>query len=283
MDIEHIHDNIHVRILRCAPRKWILKVKTSLQGKGEMKTFWLKGRTGPIKGIPKKNKITDTAPAKKESKLKDRKANVDPPPARMRPVKEEAPPKAKPPSPKKEPPKLKPKPPSPKKEPPKPKPPSPKKENIKSRTPTPKREPPNIKSPSPTIQPKPPTPRKKTPTPKREVSPVAAPTIRVPDKQALPTKQVEPITIAVQPAARDNRVESAKISPANETITGKRVYEDGSNMKDLNHKNANRNGLTRPDSPVASEKMNGSKASVGLLPEGDLPKGKAQSCTCNIL
>ena len=87
MDTELIHDNIHVRILRCAPRKWILKVKTSLQGKGEMKTFWLKGRTGPIKGIPKKNKITDTAPAKKESKLKDLKANVDPPPARMRPVK----------------------------------------------------------------------------------------------------------------------------------------------------------------------------------------------------
>ena len=113
---------------------------------------------------------------------------------------------------------------------------------------------------------------------------MAGPTIRIPDKQALPTKQVEPITIAVQPAARNNRVESAKISPANETITGKKVYEDGSNMKDLNHKNGNRNGLSGPNSLVASEKMNGSKASVGLLPEGgDIPKGKAQSCTCNIL
>ena len=54
-------------------------------------------------------------------------------------------------------------------------------------------------------------------------------------------------------------------------------------MKEVNNKNGNRNGLPH-DSPVMSEKMNGSKASIGLLPQGgDIPKGKAQSCTCNIL
>ena len=253
-----------------------------------MKTYWLKGRTGPIKGIPKKNKITETPPMKKDTKPRGGKANLDPPPARMRTVKEEDPkPKAKPPSPKKEPLKPKPpspkkeppkpKPPSPKKEPPKPKPPSPKKETVKSRSPTPKREPPKPKSPLP---PKALSPKKQTPTPK-ELSP-PAPTIRVPDKQALPTKQVEPITIAVQPAARGNRIANAKSSPKKETITGKKVYDDGSNIKSVNPKTGDRNGIPS-DSPVASEKMNGSKASIGPTAVGELPKGKAQSCTCNIL
>ena len=254
------------------------------QGKGEMKTYWLKGRTGPIKGIPKKNKIVEAPPTKKE---KGRgKGNMDPPLPRMRTVKEESP-KAKPPSPKKEPPKPKPKPPSPKKEPPKPKPPSPKKESppkpkppsprketIKSRSPTPKKDSPKSVSPSP----KPVSPTK----PMKELSPPGGPpAIKIPDRQAIPTKQVEPITIAVQPAARENRVANAKVSPAKETITGKKVYED---IKGVNPKNGERNGLPSESPVVSSDKMNGSKASMApMATAGEMPKGKAQSCTCNIL
>ena len=269
-----------------------------------MKTFWLKGRTGPIKGLPKKNKIIEKAPEKKDTRAKVRrqntKTNLDPPPARMRTVKEEASadkaPTPKPPSPKRQAPKTKS--PSPKKEPVKSKPPSPKKEPVKPRSPSPKKEPlqpkaqtpmkelPKQKSSPPKKEPKPPTPKKEQ-SPQRPSSqfgsPKPTPSLRIPEKQGIPTKQVEPITIAVSPAARENRVQNTKISPTKETIFGKKVYEDGSDIKDVNRRNDNRNGKPS-DSPVISEKMNGSKASVGLLAEAaDIPKGKAQSCTCNIL
>ncbi len=233
-----------------------------------MKTFWLTGKTGQIKGIPKKNKFSEQAAVKakaKETKVRMRrqasKSNMNVPPPRMRDLKEEPevstttqPPVAKPATQPVAKPAAQP--------------------VVKATAqPPPVTKPAATQPPSAAKSAPKPEPPKPSSTPQQPPAPAANEKIKSPQ----PSPEKSPMKNLQLPNKADGKRESPKKQRNSISISSHQGSGSTDNMKP--HNASAELKATNGNKVVSPVKANGSTLSA----DKPLVSGQVQSCTCTII